>query len=74
VTRHSVHHDTEHAPLLAERQKISSLDVLEEGIVHVVVPENPPAHENPPAFVRAIVTAYVSAIRELTEPGIRTAS
>ncbi len=69
-----VYHDTEHAPLLAERQKISSLDLLEEGIVHVVVPENPPAHENPRAFVRSIVTACVSAIRELTGPGIRTAS
>jgi acetyl-CoA carboxylase carboxyl transferase subunit beta len=69
-----VHHDTEHAPLLAERQKISSLDLLEEGIVHVVVPESPPAHEDPRAFVRAIVTACVSAIRELTGPGVRPAS
>ena len=42
-----VYHHTEHAPLLAERQKISCLDLLDENIGHVVVPERPAAQENP---------------------------
>jgi acetyl-CoA carboxylase carboxyl transferase subunit beta len=66
-----VYHDTEHAPLLAERQKISCLDLLDENIVHVVVPERPAAHENPQVFVQAIVAACASAMRELTDPGSR---
>jgi acyl-CoA carboxylase subunit beta len=57
-----LHHDTAHAPLMAERQKISAFDLLDEGIVHVVVPERPAAHEDPPAFVRAMTTACVAAI------------
>lgn len=61
-----VHHDTEHAPLLAEQQRISAFDLLDDGIVHAVVPEEPAAHENPRAFVRGIVTACASAICELT--------
>jgi acyl-CoA carboxylase subunit beta len=68
-----VYHDTEHAPLLAERQKISCLDLLEENIVHVVVPERPPAQENPQVFVQAIVAACASAMRELAAPGGRSA-
>jgi acyl-CoA carboxylase subunit beta len=42
-----VHHDTGHAPLMAQRQKVSAFDLLDEGIVHVVVPERPAAHEDP---------------------------
>jgi acetyl-CoA carboxylase carboxyl transferase subunit beta len=60
-----VHHDTSHAPLLAQTQRISALDLLADGTVHVVVPERPPAHEDPPAFVRAIVAACAAAVREL---------
>jgi acetyl-CoA carboxylase carboxyl transferase subunit beta len=61
-----VHHDTDHAPLLAEQQRIGALDLLDDGIVHAVVAENPAAHENPRAFVRAMVAACASALRELT--------
>ena len=61
-----MHRDIDHAPLLAERQRISALDLFDDGIVHAVVPEEPAAHEDPRAFVRGIVTACVSAICELT--------
>jgi acetyl-CoA carboxylase carboxyl transferase subunit beta len=60
-----VHHDTAHAPVIAEKQRIGAFDLLDEGIVHAVVPEEPAAHENPRTFVRAMVTACASAIREL---------
>ena len=69
-----VHHDIDHAPLLAEKQRIGALDLLDDGIVHAVVPENPTAHENPRVFVRAIVTACASAIREVDSPTMRSAS
>lgn len=61
-----VYHDTDHAPFLADRQRISAFDLFDDGIVHAVVPEEPAAHEDPRAFVRAIVTACASAIGELT--------
>ena len=61
-----VYHDTDHAPLLAERQRTSAFDLFDDGIVHAVVPEEPAAHEDPRAFVRGIVTACAAAICELT--------
>jgi acetyl-CoA carboxylase carboxyl transferase subunit beta len=61
-----VHHDTAHAALLAQQQRIGALDLLDDGIVHAVVAEDPPAHEDPRAFVRAIVTACAAAVRDLT--------
>ncbi len=63
-----VHHDVAHAAVLARAQRISALDLLADGIVHVVVPERPPAHEDPPAFVHAIVAACAAAVRELDGP------
>ena len=69
-----VYHDTDHAALLAERQRISAHDLLEDGIVHAVVPEEPAAHEDPRAFVRGIVAACASAICDLTGPAVRPAS
>ena len=60
-----VHHDTTHAAQLAQAQRISAHDLLADGIVHVVVPERPPAHEDPAAFVHAIVTACAAAVRDL---------
>jgi acetyl-CoA carboxylase carboxyl transferase subunit beta len=67
-----IHHDTEHAPFLAERQRISAFDLLDDGIVHAVVPEEPAAHEDVRAFVRGIVTACAAAICELTGPTVRS--
>jgi acyl-CoA carboxylase subunit beta len=61
-----VHHDTDHAPLMAERQRVGAFDLLEDGTVHVVVPERPPAHEDPRAFVRRVVDECVVALREIT--------
>jgi acyl-CoA carboxylase subunit beta len=61
-----VHHDTAHAPLMAQRQKVGANDLLDEGIVHVVVPERPAAHENPEAFAQAMLAACVAAIRDAT--------
>ena len=64
-----LHHDTAHAPLMAERQKISAFDLLDEGTVHVVVPERPAAHEDPRAFVRAMTAACVAAIGDAIRRG-----
>ncbi|HSR27766.1 MAG TPA: acetyl-CoA carboxyl transferase, partial [Actinomycetes bacterium] len=60
-----VYHDTTHAARLAQVQRIGAHDLLADGIVHVVVPERPPAHEDPAAFVHAIVAACAAAVREL---------
>jgi acetyl-CoA carboxylase alpha subunit len=49
---------------MAERQKVGALDLLDEGIVHVVVPERPAAHEDPQAFAQAMAAACVAAIRD----------
>jgi len=59
-----LHHDTAHAPQMAERQQVSAFDLLDEGVVHVVVPERPAAHEDPEAFARAMAAACAGAIRE----------
>ncbi|GAA0942300.1 carboxyl transferase domain-containing protein [Pseudonocardia zijingensis] len=61
-----VHHDTAHAPLMAERQKVSAFDLLEAGAVHVLVPERPAAHEDPRGFAHAVIGACAAAIRDAT--------
>ncbi|OZM75733.1 carboxyl transferase domain-containing protein [Pseudonocardia sp. MH-G8] len=60
-----VHHDTAHAPLMAQRQRVGAFDLLEDGTVHTVVPERPAAHEDPRAFVRRVVDECVTALREI---------
>lgn len=50
--------NTAHAPLLAARQRVGSAQMLQDGVVDVVVPESPAAHEDPVAFAAA-VTAEV---------------
>ena len=60
-----VHHDVEHAAEMAERQRVGALDLLAEGIVHVVVPEQPAAHLDPAGFARAIARACADQVREL---------
>lgn len=54
--------DTEHAPLLAARQRVGAQQMHEDGLVDVVVPESPAAHEDPEAFAAAIVEAIVEQI------------
>jgi acetyl-CoA carboxylase alpha subunit len=49
-----VHRDLDHAAPLARSQKVRSLDLLEAGIVDVVVPELPDAAEEPEAFCRRL--------------------
>lgn len=46
--------DTEHAPLLAARQRVGATQMAEDGVVDVVVPETPAAHEDPVAFARSM--------------------
>lgn len=54
--------DTDHAPLLAARQRVGAVQMHEDGIVDVIVPESPAAHEAPEVFAAAIGTAIVGQI------------
>lgn len=49
-----VYKDTEHAALLATRQRVGSAQMLADGVVDVVVPERPAAHEDPEGFAAAV--------------------
>ena len=49
-----LHRTADRAPEMARRQRIRAADLLADGIVHVVVPEEPPAHEDPAGFSRRI--------------------
>ena len=60
-----VHGDVTHAAEMAERQRVGALDLLAEGIVHVVVPELPAAHLDPAGFARAIAWACADQVRQL---------
>lgn len=57
--------DTEHAPLLAARQRVGAQQMHEDGLVDVIVPESPAAHEAPEAFAAAIGTAILEQINGL---------
>ena len=43
-----VYHDTDHAPLLAERQRTSAFDLFDDGIVHAVVARGARSARGPP--------------------------
>ncbi|WP_280402741.1 carboxyl transferase domain-containing protein [Nocardia carnea] len=60
-----VHRDTEHAPELAARQRIRSVDLLADGIVDRIVPEYPDAAEEPDAFAHRMVTAIAGELTGL---------
>ena len=60
-----VHHDTGHAAEMAEHQRISALELERSGIVHLVLPEQPPAHEAPEAFARLMGSAIASEVESL---------
>ncbi|MGH3371603.1 MAG: carboxyl transferase domain-containing protein, partial [Nocardioidaceae bacterium] len=68
-----VHHDIEHAAEMTERQRVGASALLADGIVDTVVPENLPAHEDPQAFVQAMVTACAAAVRDLVGQESRAA-
>lgn len=56
--------DTDHAPLLAARQRVGASQMLQDGLVDVIVPESPAAHEDPEGFAAAIGTAITEQITE----------
>jgi acetyl-CoA carboxylase alpha subunit len=47
-----LHQSPDRAPDFARSQRIRAIDLLNDGVVHVVVPEEPPAHEDPEGFCR----------------------
>jgi acyl-CoA carboxylase subunit beta len=49
-----VHRDLDHAPEMARAQQVRSLDLLEAGIVDIVVPERPDAADEPEAFCQRV--------------------
>ncbi|MEV3963065.1 carboxyl transferase domain-containing protein [Nocardia sp. NPDC050193] len=57
-----VHRDSEHAPALAEAQRIRSADLLADGIVDRIVPEYPDAAEEPVDFARRTVAVIAAEI------------
>jgi acetyl-CoA carboxylase carboxyl transferase subunit beta len=60
-----VHHDIEHAAEMARRQRVGAHDLLDAGVVHMVVPERPAAHLDPEGFARAVARACADQVREL---------
>ncbi|QBF46372.1 carboxyl transferase domain-containing protein [Janibacter limosus] len=61
--------DTDHAPLLAARQRVGARQMLEDGLVDVIVAESPAAHEDPEAFAAAIGSAITAEIDGLLAQG-----
>jgi acetyl-CoA carboxylase alpha subunit len=57
-----VHGDVEHAPALTDAQGVASAVLWSNGIVDVVVPEHPAAHEDPSGFCRRMAVAAVAAL------------
>ncbi|GAA2206608.1 hypothetical protein GCM10009850_020660 [Nonomuraea monospora] len=57
-----LHGGPEQAPSVARRQRVRAVDLLAEGIVHAVVPEHVPAHEDPAGFARRIADECVRQI------------
>ncbi|UBU11373.1 carboxyl transferase domain-containing protein [Nonomuraea gerenzanensis] len=57
-----LHGGPEQAPSVARRQRVRAADLVAEGIVHAVVPEHVPAHEDPAGFARNIAAECVRQI------------
>ncbi|MCK2212355.1 acetyl-CoA carboxylase carboxyltransferase subunit alpha/beta [Actinomadura sp. ATCC 31491] len=57
-----LHGGPERAPAVARRQRVGAADLLAEGIVHAVVPEHRPAHEDPARFARRVADECVRQI------------
>jgi acyl-CoA carboxylase subunit beta len=60
-----VFRDTAHAPELAAAQGIRSADLLQSGIVDVIVPEYPDAAEEPVEFSRRLSRAIAAEVHAL---------
>ncbi|WP_194817233.1 carboxyl transferase domain-containing protein [Nocardia sp. XZ_19_385] len=64
-----VYRDTDHAADLAVAQRIRSTDLLADGIVDRIVPENPDAADEPVDFARRMVLAIADELTHLrTQP------
>ena len=61
--------DTEHAALLAARQRVGATQMHEDGTVDVIVPEEPAAHEDPEGFAAAIAAAIAAEVEGLLHEG-----
>ncbi|WP_229051539.1 acetyl-CoA carboxylase carboxyltransferase subunit alpha/beta [Aeromicrobium sp. Leaf350] len=62
-----VHGDVEHAAQMAEQQRVSVLELREEGTVHHVLPE--PAGDTPAALATAMAAEIGHHLRRLTAAG-----
>ncbi|KUI20344.1 acetyl-CoA carboxyl transferase [Mycobacterium sp. GA-1285] len=60
-----VFRDLDHAAELAAAQGIRSADLLRDGIVDVVVPENPDAADEPMQFTRRLSTVVANELHSL---------
>jgi acetyl-CoA carboxylase beta subunit len=60
-----VYHDTDHAAVMARRQRIGARDLLAAGIAHRIVAEPDDTLEDPQAFADAIVAECSAQLREL---------
>ncbi|HTR90173.1 MAG TPA: carboxyl transferase domain-containing protein [Trebonia sp.] len=57
-----LHGTPDRAPELAVLQRVRAADLLADGIVHAVVPEEVPAHQDPAGFARRIAGECVRQI------------
>ncbi|MGE2734963.1 carboxyl transferase domain-containing protein [Mycolicibacterium vaccae] len=62
-----VYRDVNHAPELAAAQGIRSVDLLRNGIVDVVVPEEPDAADEPRAFTRRLSDTIAAELHRLRD-------
>ncbi|MCX5045666.1 acetyl-CoA carboxylase carboxyltransferase subunit alpha/beta [Aldersonia sp. NBC_00410] len=62
-----VYRDTDHAPMLAAKQRIRAMDLLADGVVDGVVPEYPDAAAEPVDFALRVVAAIAAEIDGLAE-------
>lgn len=60
-----VHGDVDHAPQMAQQQRVSALDLQETGTVHHVVPE--PEDDSPEALARAVAAEVGHQLRGLLD-------
>lgn len=60
-----VYRNTDHAPELAQAQRIRASDLLADGIVDRIVDENPDAAAEPVEFVRRMVAAIARELADL---------
>ncbi|WP_328408998.1 carboxyl transferase domain-containing protein [Nocardia sp. NBC_00403] len=62
-----VYRDIDHAPELADAQRIRAADLCADGIVDRIVPELPDAADEPVDFARRMVAAIAAELTELQD-------